>query len=99
MRNLRLATSASCAFQSLKGKGDAKMQMRPLVLANTLISTALISSALAQTIWMSPQSVGAFAVPNYMDLFRPEAPRASAAANVCVLGVSAEFQCIAPTTN
>jgi hypothetical protein len=66
------------------------MQKRLLPLACLLVLTSLISHAKAQTIWLSPQS-GAAAVPDYMDLFRPDAPWASAASHVSVFSVSAEF--------
>ncbi|MBV8140208.1 MAG: hypothetical protein JO121_31910 [Deltaproteobacteria bacterium] len=53
--------------------------------------TVLVAPAEPQTVWFSPQSGGSLTVPDYMQLFRPDAPWATAASYVSVMGISQDF--------
>src|SRR5579862_8964387 len=66
------------------------MSFGRIVLSCLLACGALAPPVHAQSIWFSPQS-GIDAVPDYMELFKPDAPWASAASKVSVLSVSATF--------
>jgi hypothetical protein len=80
-------------FAALLKQATSKKGLLVVFAAGVLL--AMPRFAAAETpelpqIWFSPQS-GADAVPDYMEIFRPEAPWNSAAAKVSVLGVSEAF--------
>jgi hypothetical protein len=58
-----------------------------LLLAIPAVVAATAANAATPEIWFSPRSGADNAVPDYMELFRPEAPWVSAASHVTVLSV------------
>ena len=66
------------------------MSLKRIVFWCLVSCVTLAPSVWAQSVWFSPQS-GADAVPDYMDLFRPDSPWSSAASSVSVVSVSATF--------
>ena len=61
--------------------------IKVLLISILCITSAMAGSPAAPQIWFSPRSGAGAAVPDYMELFRPESPWASAASHVSVLSV------------